>query len=200
VKLTEFKYFYPEKPRLINVNQALFSRLSEDDLWVAERKYNGQRLQLHCINGEFQFWGRHGELLKYTLSDELLEELKGLSLPRGYCLLDGELRHNKVPGIQHKIIFYDVFIWDGNLLIGEGFWYRRAILHDTIGIEKRNRVGIPLQYPGKFRQTFDQVIEDPEIEGLVMKNMRGKLALGRTAGIDSGWMYKVRRPSGRYHF
>ena len=39
-----------------------------------------------------------------------------------------------------------------------------------------------------------------EIEGLVLKNTRGVLNLGRNSAMDSNWMVKVRKPNGSYRF
>ena len=43
-----------------------------------------------------------------------------------------------------------------------------------------------------------EVIKDPEIEGLVMKKTNGLFKISRTSGLDSRWMYKVRRPNKNY--
>jgi hypothetical protein len=56
------------------------------------------------------------------------------------------------------------------------------------------------QFEGDFRRRFDSFQDDQEIEGLVLKNRKGKLALGRTGSYDSGWMLKVRKASGIVRF
>jgi len=198
MKISGFTYFYPERPYLIHESQPLFKEFSRDPKWVAERKYNGTRLQLHFIGGGPHFWGRHAEPLKYEPSKVILSALGDLGL-KGYCLLDGELRHHKVKGIAHRIIFYDVFIWQGELLIGKPFWYRRSLLANILKVNGEP-LGIPEQFQDDFPAVFRRVTQDPEIEGLVMKNVNGKLALGRNAASDSIWMYKVRRPSESYRF
>lgn len=107
--LDTFKYFYPERPKLLHIEHPLFEQLSEDPRWVAEPKYNGSRLQLHFINGVWEFWNRHEQPMDYEPSREVQEALAGLKI-RGYWLFDGELRHNKTRGVRHKIVLYDVFI------------------------------------------------------------------------------------------
>jgi ATP-dependent DNA ligase len=196
MKLTTFTYFYPEAPALVNIDQPLFARLSEDPRWVAEPKYNGQRLELHCLPGAPQFWGRHKNRLTYSPTPEILAAIEDLRLP-GYCILDGELRHAKVPGVSNRIMFYDVHAWDGELLIGKPFWFRRGLIEDHI---YGAPFDFPLQYRTEFRKHFDVVTRDIEIEGLVMKRLDGKLALGRRSAANSTWMVKVRRESGRYRF
>ena len=198
MKITEFKFFYPERPKLIHINQLLFEMLSDRKEYVAERKYNGSRLQLHYLDRKFQFWNRHGARMDYRPSDEVQEALDALPL-KGYCLFDGELRDKKTKDVRNKIIFYDIFIWQDNLLIGQPFWYRRNILKKIFKCNAEP-VGITEQFPGEFRDVFNDVIQDEEIEGLVMKNTRGVLDLGRTSAMDSAWMYKARKPNGSYRF
>ena len=87
----------------------------------------------------------------------------------------------------------------GGAVDRQPFWYRRNILKKLLTCDAEP-LGIPSQFTRDFRGAFSQVTADPEIEGLVMKNMKGVLALGRTRAVDSKWMYKVRRPSNSYNF
>lgn len=212
MKIESFQYFYPEKPRLLTINQPLFDWLSKDKNWVAEAKLNGSRLQLHFLNGHWEFWGRHGEPLAYKPTDNLLKALKKLGL-KGYWLFDGELRHNKTKGIQNRICLYDMIIQEGKLLLGMPFKERRKILQSLIleeyptdnmdkidGQFVKQLITIPKQYPFGFKSVFGHLTKEDEIEGLVIKNLEGKLNLGRKAGTNSGWMWKVRKPNGSYHF
>jgi len=198
LKITEFKFLYPEKPRLIHIDQPLFDRMSNQKEYIAERKYNGSRLQLHYLDGKFQFWNRHEARMNYQPNDEVQEALDALPL-KGYCLFDGELRHNKTRDVRDKIIFYDTFIWRDNLLIGQPFWFRRNLLKKLFKCNAEP-IGITEQFPGNFRDVFNDVIQDDEIEGLVLKNTRGVLNLGRNCAADSSWMRKVRKPNGSYRF
>lgn len=199
MKIKKFLYFYPEKPQLIHIDQALFQDLSEKKEWVAERKYNGSRLQLHCLNGKFDFWNRHEAQLAFRPSSAMLEALRYAIPEKGYYLFDGELRDRKVIGVRDKIMLYDVFIWNNELLAGHPFWYRRNILKKCFTCNAEP-VGIPEQFTDNFKEVFTEVIQDEEIEGLVLKNTRGTLNLGRTSAANSAWMMKVRKPSGRYKF
>ena len=198
MNLKTFKYFYPERPVLIHRSQPLFEELDNDRDWVAERKYNGTRLQLHYIDGQFQFWNRHKEKLSYRPNTELADALDLLPL-KGYWLFDGELRDSKTKGVRHKIILYDIFIKANELLIDKPFWFRRELLEKLFTVNAEP-LGITEQFDWQFDALFDNVTKDPEIEGLVMKNKRGMVKLGRTSALQSRWMYKVRIESGRYRF
>ena len=204
MKLNKFTYFYPEKPKLINVDQPLFEELSNNPEWIAELKYNESRLQLHFINGGFQFWNRHGEEFNYTPSEEVvfaLCPLRHLILDTGYWLFDGGLRHNKTKGIRHQIILYDIFIMKSELMVGKPFWYRRSMLERLAqGDDDKWTISIPEKFSSDFRAVYDCHTKRPEIEGLVMKKLSGKLRLGRKTGLDSDWMFKARRPNNSYRF
>lgn len=197
MKIKKFSYFFPEKPTLVSIEQDIFNMMSQNDNWIAEPKYNGSRLQLHLQNGKPEFWSRHGEKLAYQPTDEILDKIKRLFPQKGYYLFDGELLHNKVVGVRNKIIIYDVYIKNNELLIGTPFRERRQFLESFL----IPQIGIPLQYKTDFKTIFNMIVaESEEFEGLVMKNQKGQLDLGRSSGQKSKWMKKVRRHSNSYNF
>ena len=206
MKIKKFKYFYPEKPVLMNIEQESFEDMSNDTEWVAELKYNGQRCCLHILDGKVEFWGRHGKKLKYNDDpDATMVAYLAKKFPRGYFLFDAELRHNKTVGVRDKLVIWDVFIFRDELLNKEQYWTRRAILESRLeplgfNIDEKETVKLIEQYPTDFAEVYDRVIKNDEIEGLVIKNLRGKFNIGRASASDSNWMYKVRKPSGRYAF
>lgn len=200
MKIDKFTYFYPEKPTLVSIEQEIFEMMSDDSKWIAEPKYNGARLQLHIMDGRPEFWDRHGNLLAYQPTDEIRDEIKNLFPQKGYYLFDGELRHNKVVGVRNMMMIYDSLICDGELMIGVPFSVRRKYLERflTVGAEP---IGIPVQYETDFKTVFNTLVaENDEFEGLVMKNQKGMLNLGRSSGQKSKWMKKVRKQTGRHNF
>ena len=204
MKIKKFKYFYPEKPTLMTKEQDFFEEISNDPNWVAELKYNGQRCMLWIIDGKVEFWGRHGKKLAYNdnPNPDIIDYMIA-KFPKGCFLFDAELRHNKTVGVRDKLVIWDVFIFRNEFLNKEQYWTRRAILKNRIGLawdDTQNAVKLIEQYPHSFNQVYDRVIKDDEIEGLVLKNLRGKLNISRTSASNSTWMYKVRKPSGRYKF
>lgn len=198
------KYFYPEKPILVNITQQdganLINVISNSGNYIAEKKYNGSRLELFYTNGRFEFWNRHGEKLKYRPSDNVVRELRifGEKL-EGDCIFDGELRHNKVEDIRDKIVLYDIFVWDGIILTSIPFAKRRKLLEKILPVESEP-LGITRQYTSDFKNKFSEFILEPEIEGIVIKKLSGTLNLSRTRNQDSRWMYKVRRSHKNYRF
>ena len=162
MEIVKFTYFYPEKPRMISSDGNLFDLLSKKSEVVAEKKYNGIRLQLHSMpDGSFQFWNRHNVRLQYLPSQELLAPMGQLQL-EGYNVLDGELRHAKVKGVKHKIVLFDVFVFKNRLITDKPFWHRRGLLEKLI---YSDNLQLAQQYRDNFRGLFEFVTQEPEIEG-----------------------------------
>lgn len=199
----EFRYLYPEKPRLISINQQLFDTIAKDPRWVAEPKYNGSRLLLYVNGDRIEFWNRHGRRFDYKPPEFLRATLSDFGRKvSGECLFDSELRHNKVQGVRDRIVIWDVLMWNGDLLLDVPYRHRRMYL--PWEFPTNESFSFIQQHPGgngtPFKVLFHDWIQDPEIEGMVIKNLNGKLNLSRTAGQSSNWMFKVRRPSGMYRF
>ena len=152
---------------------------------------------LHIVGWKIQFWNRHGAKIKYTPTDEITDSFKHL-LHKPYTLFDGGLRHNRVDGIKINIVLWDALLWKGELLTIKPFWYRRNILEDAI--QPNESVSIPFQHKNSFGKIFGRVAKNAEIEGIVIKNLKGILNLSTKDNLESQWMFKVRRPSGRYRF
>jgi ATP-dependent DNA ligase len=200
--LNEFKYFYPERAALIHKDQPLFETLSKDPKWIAEPKFNGCRLQLHHLaDNTWEFWNRHGQKMSYNPSSELLKDLNELGL-KGYWLLDGELRNNKVAGIKDRVVLYDVFVVDGHILNTQTFQERREILETLFHYcgPYDEILDLTVQFNTDFTKEFERYGDDKEIEGLVLKNLNGKLNLGRTSSPKSIWQFKVRKATNSVRF
>jgi len=213
--LNNIKYFYPEKPQLILINSDAFEEMSNDPDFVAEPKFNEQRCELRMINGHFEFWDRHGKLLKYNDDynhkeerEEIEDVFRNTFGVEGYFAFDTGLRHNKVIGIQNKLVIYDMHIRNGQVLNKIPFMRRRYLLEGYFGnweYDISKNVHLINQHKNNFQRVYDDYVNGEhgnpdEFEGLVMKNLNGKLKLGRVSGADSLWMFKVRKQTGRHRY
>lgn len=206
MKINNFKYFYPEKPNL-----TLLENIGQFDgpEWLAEPKYKGSRLQLHIIDGKPLFYSRHGSPLVYnkdpdkTIVGELREKF-----PVGYYLFDGELRHNKVIGIRNKIVLWDCFIYKNELL--NNMAYNNRMKFVDCNFTKTGTISSINRYLNCYSNEYFKLVyndyisgkygNSTEFEGLVLKKLDGMLNLGSTRGIDSRWMFKIRKPSNSYKY
>lgn len=209
MKIREFKYFYPEKPTLIVRDQPLVRKMSDDPNFVAQPKFNEQRCELHLINGTVEFWDRHGKKLDYDTNIRTIKERNQIADyfrktfgDFGYFLFDCGLRHNKVSDINNKLVVYDIFIYKDELLNKLTYKNRIDILKRFLVSDIDNIVHLVNNHPDNFVEHFERYSNHPsdEFEGLVIKNLNGKFKLGRTSGINSTWMFKIRKETGRHKF
>ena len=211
MKIKRQKYFYPEKPVLMSIEQDAFQQMSEDPKWIAEPKYNGARCLVHIFNGDVSFWDRHGKKLDFDsnpLYKKHRDKIKKILIEAfgdiGYFLFDGELRHNKVTGIQGKLILWDCFIYDHELQNKKPYWVRHALVCVDFKCDDET-VSCIEQYKDNFEAVYEMLISGAkghpdEFEGLVLKNVNGKLNLGTNSGLNSNWMFKIRKQTGRHRF
>jgi ATP-dependent DNA ligase len=200
MQIKDFTYFYPERAQLLLRDSKSFIQLSDDSEWIAEPKYNGSRCCLHILNGKPMFYSRHGDTLKYNENphSDMIDFLKKY-FKTGYYIFDGELRHNKVVGVRDKLVIFDCFIYENVVLNRMPFRERRSLL--SIFPENDSRPISAIQsYSTDFDNAFDFVTKDEEMEGLVLKNLNGKLVLGRTSSANSNWQFKVRIQTGRHRY
>ncbi len=214
--LKKFMYFYPEKPQLILIESDAFGQMSNDPDYIAQPKFNEQRCELHLIDGEAHFWDRHGKELTYNSNpaytegkNEIVRILVEKFGDKGYFQFDAGLRHNKVSGVKHKLVIYDIFIYKNEVLNKLIYDERRKILEGYFGNydydEINKTVHLINEYKDNFKRVYDDYVDGnhgnaEEFEGLVMKNLKGKLKLGRASGADSLWMFKVRKQTGRHRY
>jgi ATP-dependent DNA ligase len=224
MKFKNHIYFYPEKPILVHRDQDLVHEMSDDSDYIAEPKYNGVRCVLTVIDGEVSFWTRHGHEIK-TISKqderyiELVDEIKCRVPDKGHFQFDSEFRHKKVTGLQYKIVVWDCFIWNDEFLNKLIYKERREYVRKCFGTsqalsdkviefsELQRRTKMIESFESDFRKVFDEYVSGKrklgdidEFEGLVMKNLNGKLNLGRGSCPDSRWMFKIRIETGRHKF
>lgn len=193
-------YFYPNRPLLYTVEHPDILRFSYDPNYVAEIKKNGDRLCLQKENDKFIFMNRHKELLKrYTPIPEVLDELHSLNIPNN-SQLDGELMHNHTKATKHQLYFYDVYLWGGECN-RDSFRFRRAFLENLFANKKFSHLELAKQYANEdFQKLYYSVIGSLENEGLVIKNLNGKLIFNTGKSNDVDWQIKIRKENKNYKF
>lgn len=196
-------FFYPNRPLLLSIDHPKIDEMDKSPDWHAEIKKNGMRLCLHHTEHErafdnFVFWERKKKILKYEPLKEVLDELKSLGLPM-HTHIDAEFRHNKVKGIKHLIYIYDLYVFGGKM-VTDTLDLRRERLLEILKGRKYNHLEIAPTYPNGFKELFKKEIVNPEHEGLVLKDRRGKIVFDTKKSVDCAWQYKVRRPNKNYKF
>ena len=81
------------------------------------------------------------------------------------------------------------------------YWARRALLADILTVDEELKVSLITQYTSDFKAVFNELTADEnEYEGLVIKNLQGKIRPGRKSCPNSSWMYKIRKQTGRHRY
>jgi ATP-dependent DNA ligase len=191
---------------LIHPTSSVIQEKSDDVNWWAEIKKNGSRLCLwkskedskkHNNFNNFIFWNRTKELLSYTPSQELIDELNSLDIPDG-THIDAELLHQKTKHIKHFIYVYDIYRFKGKEVF-ETLEVRRRMIEDIVG-DKLKHIQLAQIYQDDFPALFKKVILEEENEGIVMKNKKGKIVWNLKSCVEVGWQLKVRKSSKSYSF
>lgn len=111
-------------------------------------------------------------------------------------MINAELVHYKTKTVKDTIIVHCVMTWKGRPLIGKTWGDSRKILE---GMPSGNHVKVSEIFHKDFWNLFQQ--SDGEIiEGIILKNPKGKLVFSMTPIKDISWMLKIRKPSKKYQF
>lgn len=132
------RYLWPPRPSEAVPFDFLLSRYSSDPRWVGQYKWNDSRCLLwwrQSPAGGVEFWSRHKELLDYSPSPEVLRSVgvlgEHLGLKVGaWSAVDCGLLHTRHshPWLRDKLVIYDVLAINDELLLGESYRARRALL------------------------------------------------------------------------
>lgn len=193
-------YYFPNRPFLVSQTDTVIDEKSASDDWIAEPKFNGDRLVLFYENGKFQFWNRHKSMFrKFTPLQSMIDELNSLNLP-DKCQLDGELLHFKTKTTKNTIVFYDIYQYDG-VKVNSPYEVRKELISNHLDGNFKHLKLVPV-FTKNFREIFNDFVkkDDQLYEGLVMKNLKGELVFNSVSSPDVSWQLKIRRPSKNYKF
>jgi hypothetical protein len=206
-------FYYPNRPMLIppdpsnplNPAPTYINSLEAAGLFDrAEFKWNGDNTTVRT--DDLSFWNRQGERLSYTPHPDMLKELK--QFPKN-SLLNGELMHRHTKSTKDLLILHCVMGWKGNLLLGKNWGYARQILETctwlplTCGTQLSYGCHVVLaqDFQSGYWDLFNQARAcDDSIEGIVLKNSKGKLIFSTRPIPDVSFMLKIRKPSKKYSF
>lgn len=195
-------FFYPNRPTLIppdpknplKPKPAYLNSLEATGLYVCEHKWNGDNVVI-TTGPNPVFRNRRGEPFRYRPTAEVLKELR-LWPPK--CDLNAELVHYHTKSTKNLIIVHSVLVWKGKPLYGKTWGDARQLLEanqDLFGTHVR----LSTVWKDHFWDHFQEA-DGETIEGIVLKNPKGKLVLSASLIPDVPWMLKVRKPSKKYSF
>jgi hypothetical protein len=193
-------FYYPNRPTLRPVDPKNIStptswyldELEKSGVYIAEKKFNGDNVYIDTDN-PLQLWNRVKEPHHYRPTPEVLKELE--MFPKG-TVLNAELMHYKTVGIKNRLIIHCVMRWKGVWLIGKTWGEARILLDD---FASRTYIKISPIYKSGFWDLYSSA-DGKEIEGIVLKDPKGKLLFSTSPIKDVPWMLKFRHPCAKYNF
>lgn len=204
IPYTKFTYLSP--PRAENAIPPNLLKAYQRSNWVAQVKKNGTNSVIFVSpTKEVMAMGRHNnehKLWQFTPeSAAIFKALPG----SGWYVLNAELMHSKVVGLRNINYLHDVLVENGEYLLGSTYAQRYArllmlFLHGkpsgpSSHFILNEHTWLAKNHTGSFTDLFNSLTEI-EDEGVVLKNMQGRLA----PKDNSGWTVKCRRPQKNFGF
>lgn len=191
-------YYYPNRPILIppdpenplKPRPSYLRGLESSGKYIAELKWNGDNASIYTDDLP-HIWNRSKKRLSYKPPQTMMDELK--QFPKG-SLINAELMHNKTVTIKNTLIIHCVMMWKGRMI---KTWEDSRKIVDKI--KEGNHIRKSEVYTKKFWELY-QKADGKIIEGLVLKNPKGKFKFSTTPLSDVPWMKKVRKPCKKYQF
>lgn len=201
-------YLWPPRPEN-KITPELLPML-EAQGFVATLKKNGTCtvISYDASTGEFEAWTRHKEPHKAWAPDlnspclRRLKELKG-----GLYVFVGELLHSKGVGHKDTLYLFDILRANGEDLVGKTFLQRHVILRNLWSIQRKSeffdyiddRLWLSNPILKNFSVLFKS-LDQPEDEGLVLKDPNSKLEPCWKPSNNQGWQIKCRKGTKNYGF
>lgn len=196
MKYDKFTYIYP--PRAESAIPFNLLKAYQRKNWIAQVKKNGTNSVIFVSPSKEVFaMGRHNnEHKQWSFTPETAAIFKALP-GNGWYVLNAELLHSKVAGLRDINYIHDILVEDGEYLIGSTYAQRYArllmlFLHDKtvktpshFVLDKHTWLA---RNHDNFLELFDSLSQS-EDEGIVLKNMLGRLA----PKDNSGWTVKCRK-------
>lgn len=210
-KYNNFFYIYPPRPKnAVEPNDL--------DFWdgmgsmLGQVKLNGSNCVVFMNEDKTYVYNRHANRLSNFCIE--IEEVRKLYKGSGWMVLNGEyLNKSKKDetgsSFNHKLVIFDILVYNGDYLIGKTFKQRVDLLDSLYGndpCEKEYLHGITENtfrvktYYGDFKELFERFTKIDMIEGLVLKRKRSKLKVGSNADNNHKDQIKSRKPTKNYSF
>ena len=202
-------YYYPNRPILVppdpdtpmSPKPDYLNGLEVTGKYIAEQKWNGDNTLIYT--DDMSFWNRHKERLHYKPSPEVLKELQ--IFPKG-SIINAETVHTKTKTVKDTLIVHCVMAWDGELLLGKTWGDARKILESLnlpLTVWNQTNYSARVLLSRTWTEGFWDLYQKADgaiIEGIILKDPKGKLVHSATPIKDGPWMLKIRKPCKKYNF
>jgi hypothetical protein len=211
MKYPKFSFIYPPRPK----NSVSPTELNyfENQCLIAQPKINGSNTVLFLNKEQLIVMNRHGQRLTgFSINtDEILSLYKGTG---GWMVLNAEYLNKSQTDetgrvFNHKLIIFDILVYDSNYLVGSTFESRVKLLDELYGNKECDKeylynisenVYRVKTYTENFENLFNNLIKIGMYEGLVFKRMSGKLEMGLRELNTCASQFKIRKGTKSYKY
>ncbi len=211
MKFPNYKFIFPPRPK----NSVSPTELNyfENQGLLSQPKINGSNTLLFLNKEQLIVMNRHGQRLTgFSINtDEILSLYKGTG---GWLVLNAEYLNKSQTDetgrvFNHKLVIFDILVYDSNYLVGSTFESRVKLLdelYENKECDKEYLYNISENvyrvktYTENFENLFNNLIKIGMYEGLVFKRMSGKLEMGLRELNTRSSQFKIRKPTRNYKY
>jgi hypothetical protein len=209
ISYNRYRYIYPPRPE-INLPSSELNKY-DNGLWLGQPKLNGSNITIFTNGVELHVYNRHNS----PLSNVKISKEDFLSLHRGsgWFVLNGEyMNKSKLNGknevFNHKLVIFDVLVYNGIQTIGMTFEERINLLnklytqsdYDGFINKVSDKVYMVKSFYENFHQTYQKIIQTDMYEGWVLKKRNAKLKNGISEKNNTDSQMKFRKPTKNYSY
>lgn len=213
MKYKAYNYIYPPRPSNAIPPAALADW--DNNTLIAQPKMNGSNCVVFTNGSELYVMNRHHQ----RLTNFRIDKSEILSLYKshfdGWLVLNGEyLNKSKTDEngeiFNHKLIIFDILVYNSEYLVGKTFAERRQLLDEIYSVSDSDKwylysisdyIYRVKSYETGFASLFANLTKRGSvIEGLVMKRKTARLELGNTENNNSRSQLKCRVATKNYKF
>ena len=184
------RFYFPQKPTRITSESSVFKDCEEDSNYVAQKKKDGWRVQIHIENGEVTFFTRHNRRLEPIVAELDWNEMAKLFLDNvkcDSCIIDGEFLHRRTDKWKATFYVWDLFELNGERL-RKPYRYRKHLLDRLVS--PTPNLMISKDYYGNFIELWKSLDLSVD-EGIVIKDLNEPLYVNFNKTINSPRQFKM---------
>lgn len=213
MRFDSWRYLYP--PRPVSAGAVAVECVGNYETlgWIAQAKLNGtcNVMAVAPDRKTIKAMSRHADAHKlWAPSNHTAKPFKNLP-GDGWYVFVCELMHSKIAGGPRDVNYInDILVADGEYLFGSTFGERYELLTGLFDLNEEDstlshwviddHTWLAKNHTKDFAGLFKTFTRQEMIEGIVMKNPRGKLALCGKEAANTNWLAKCRRGGKNYSY
>lgn len=214
-------YLYPPRAD-VKIQPAVVDDYDNGE-YIAQPKYNGSCCVIFLDGkGTTIVRNREKEAFSKDKIDYTKIDFPGIHRGTGWMVIVGELLNKNKNGedgkpFNHKVVLFDILVYDGIYLTGSMFEERVKLLELLYPCKSSRVTGNELEmydhlcctdirgvykspsYYCDFKALYDDLVQTDMYEGIVLKKRRAPLQFGVNERNNHDWQVKCRKATENYH-